>query len=241
MKVLIVCHHRKEDIGTFEEVLRERGFTLDIILGHEDKLPNIEPSAHDLTIIMGGAMGVYEADEHPYLYSEIEYIKKRIEVNKPLLGICLGGQLIAKALGGEVYKGKQGRETGWREIHVTDAGKKSPVHYLDATQTKMTQGHQDTFDLPDGAVLLATSEQYQNQAFSYGDKTLGFQYHPEMDEERMNVWLNEKNDFLTTDDMPKDQIAKDTKIYADKLKLQTAKFFNAWLDEVGLKEGAQHA
>lgn len=241
MKALVVCHHRIEDLGTLEPILHARGFDIDYVLGHEDKLPNIDTNEHDLTIVMGGSMGVYEAEKFPYLYNEVDYIKKRIAANKPLLGICLGGQLIAKSLGGNVYKGRQGKETGWCEIHMTSEGEGSAIRYLDASHTKMTQGHQDTFDLPDGAVLLAMSNQYKNQIFSYGDKVLGFQCHPELDAGMVQHWLNEKDDFMLTEEMTKEKISNDTEIYAEKLKEQTAKFFNEWLDEVGFKKETKNA
>ena len=234
MRALIVCHHSKQDLGTFEGLLTERGFALDFVLGHEDKLPDVKYDAHDLAIVMGGSMGVYEADKYPYLLNEISYIQKRLKHNLPFLGVCLGGQLMAKALGGEVYKGTNDKETGWCNVDVNKKGIQTPLQYLDASATKITQGHQDTFDLPEGTILLASSNQYKNQAFSYNDKALGLQFHPELDESLVDVWLNEKDDFLTTKTMSKEKMASDTKIYMETMKKQTAKFFKAWLDEVGL-------
>ena len=162
MRALVVYHHNEKDIGSFKPILERRGFEIDYIYGAEDKTPEHDPLTHDLAIVMGGSMGVYESDQYPYLLNEIKYLKKRLEDDLPTLGICLGGQLMAKSLGGDVYKGTNDKETGWREIEVTPAGEQSPVRHLGADHTKMMQGHQDTFDLPEGAVLLATSKQYKN-------------------------------------------------------------------------------
>ena len=236
MKALVVYHHDKKDIGSLQNILEQRGFEIDYIYAADDKMPDYNPSSHDLAIVMGGSMGVYESKDHPYLLNEINYLKKRLAADLPTLGICLGGQLMAKSLGGDVYKGGNDKETGWREINVTPEGQKSVVRYLDASYTKMTQGHQDTFTLPTNCVLLASSDQYTNQAFAYGENALGFQFHPEMHEELMENWLNNKNDFLTTSAMSKQRIIDDTKIYIETLKKQTAKFFNKWLDEVGYKD-----
>jgi len=232
MRALVVYHHNEKDLGSFKNVLEQRGFDIDYIYGADDKMAEHDPLTHDLAIVMGGSMGVYESDQYPYLLNEISYLRKRLDSDLPTLGICLGGQLMAKSLGGDVYKGTNDKETGWRDIHVTPEGEKSAVCHLDASHTKMTQGHQDTFDLPTNCVLLASSGQYKNQAFSYGKKALGLQFHPEMNEDLIWAWLNEKDDFLTTSDMSKEQISDDTKLYIETLIQQTAKFFNAWLDDV---------
>lgn len=232
MKVLVVYHHDKKDIGSLQDILEQRGFEIEYLYAADDKMPDYEPSNHDLAIVMGGSMGVYESDEHPYLLNEINYLKKRLAADLPTLGICLGGQLMAKALGGRVYKGANDKETGWREINVNEQGMQTSLKYLDASLTKITQGHQDTFDLPEGTILLASSNQYKNQAFSYKKKAFALQFHPELDEDLIGVWLNKKDDFLTTATMSKEKIAKDTQIYIETMKSQTAKFFKAWLDNV---------
>ena len=238
MRALVVYHHNEKDIGSFKPILERRGFEVDYIYGADDKTLDHDPLTHDLAIVMGGSMGVYESDQYPYLLNEISYLKKRLDNDLPTLGICLGGQLMAKSLGGDVYKGTNDKETGWREIEVTPAGEQSPVRHLDALYTKMTQGHQDTFDLPTNCTLLASSDQYKNQVFSHGKKALGFQCHPEMTVDLIDAWLNKKDDFLTTQTMSKERIVEDTKIYIETLTQQTEKFLNEWLDEVGFNKNA---
>jgi GMP synthase (glutamine-hydrolysing) len=233
MKVLAISHedHKSEDdLGSLLSVIKDRGYELDLYIGKEDALSNIDPHEHDVAIIMGGPMGVYEADEYPYLYREILYIKQRLKDDLPTLGICLGGQLMAAALGAYNYKGKNGKEIGWLEINLTEEGQKTPLKYLDAAQTKMMQGHQDTFDLPEGVTLLATSSQYQNQAFSYGKNALGVQFHPEITDMMIDRWI--KDGFLMDDDALKKQVLADTPKYKVTLEQQTSLFFNAWLDKV---------
>ncbi len=233
MRALVVCHKMKEDLGSFKELLIERGFEIDYVLGYEDRLGDIDPCAHDLTIFMGGTMGVYQADIYPYLYHEIDYIKKRLAADLPLLGICLGAQLMAKALGKDVYKGAQEPELGWREIMVNEVGLKTSAAHLDKAQTMMFQWHGDTFDLPDEAVLLASSAQYENQIYRVGKRGLGLQCHPEVTRIVIEILLvtlastyfgKGVSDVLA--------LREEAEKYAENLRKQTGLFFNGWLDEV---------
>ena len=145
MKVLAVCHKTEGDLGVFRDVLDARGADLNIVIGYEDKLPEIDPSAHDVAIVMGGAMGVYEAEDYPYLYSEIKYLEGRVANDKPTLGVCLGAQLMAASQGQKVYKGEEGPETGWREVSINETGVNTVLRHLDKSHTKMFQGHQMGF------------------------------------------------------------------------------------------------
>ena len=226
---LILCHKYKMDVGTIGPVLKARGYDLDFQIGFRDPLPAIDPLHHDLAVVMGGSMGVYEADDYPYLKSEMAYLKARMAARKPTLGICLGGQLMAASLGQIVEKGVQGPELGWHNIHVTAAGKDSPVRHLDAAHTKVAQAHSDRFNLPEDAVLLASSPLYPNQAFSIGPNILGFQCHPEVNEEIIEFWLQSKAYFTQTG-LTLQDIRRDTAQYADTLKKQTEKMLNEWLD-----------
>ncbi len=229
---LIITHKVHEDIGSLKNVLDERWFTLDQRLGYHDTLAGEDPLRHDLTIFMGGTMGVYQKNMFPYLEHEISYLKKRIAADKPTLGICLGAQLIAAACEKDVYKGTQGPEVGWREISINEAGQNTPVKHLDKNHTKMMQWHGDTFDLPDEALLLASSEAYKNQAYAIGKNILGLQCHPEVTSEKMEFWMaigvNELTRLSIDVNDLRDQSAQNGPI----LEQQTKQFFNEWLDEV---------
>lgn len=234
MKTLILCHKSQRDAGAFEDMLHARGADVEVRLAFDEGVADINPLAHDLTIFMGGPMGAYQTDLFPYLNDEVKYLEKRLEADKPYLGICLGGQLMARAMGAENYPGKAGKEIGWHAINVNEAGMKTPVQYLDASQTPMMQWHGDTFDLPKEATLLASSDLYQNQAFSYGKKALGFQCHPEVTNTNIELWLalgqNELQQVGLNVELLREQTLKNLPV----LDAQRTKFFNEWLNSVGL-------
>lgn len=186
-------------------------------------------------------MGVYQADIFPYLGDEINYIAKRLAADKPYLGICLGAQLMAKALGAEVYPGKQGKEIGWHSINVNEAGAKTPLKHLDAKQTPMMQWHGDTFDLPEGAVLLASSDQYQQQAIGFGKKGLGLQCHPEVTKSNIELWLATGYQELQQVGLNVPTLRAKTLENIETLNKQRTKFFNEWLDQVLETEEKQYA
>ena len=115
-------------------------------------------------------------------------IEKRIAAGLPTLGICLGAQLIARALGARVYPSGH-TEIGWTPLALTDAGRASPVRHLDGAHTSMLHWHGDTFDLPDNATRLASTPACENQAFAWGNHVLGLQCHPEIRTDRFEPWL----------------------------------------------------
>lgn len=232
MKTLIMCHKSKNDAGSFDDMLLEKGAEVEVRLGYDEGIKDIHPKDHDLVIFMGGPMGVYQKDIFPYLQDEIIFLEKRLELEKPYLGICLGGQLMAAAMGSDVYPGTQGKEIGWHSINVNDNGKNTPIKHLDASLTPMMQWHGDTFDLPKDAELLASSDLYANQAMSYGDKALGVQFHPEVTNTNIELWLalgqNELQQAGLTVPVLREQTKENLKI----LNTQRTKFFNEWLDQV---------
>jgi GMP synthase (glutamine-hydrolysing) len=232
-KALMLCHKTLTDGGTLADVLRARDdFTLDCYMAYDDPLQNIDPQEHDLTIFMGGAMGVYNRDIFPFLETEISYLKARLATKKPYLGVCLGAQLMATALGGDVSAGKQGKEVGWHSIQVNEAGLKTPLKYFDQSQTDMLQWHGDTFTMPEGCTLLASSETYKHQAIQYGDKALGVQFHPEVNKAILEMWTVFGFDTLLDLGINPHEFRQSFSKKLPVLKAQTEKFFNAWLDEV---------
>ncbi|MGB9729586.1 MAG: type 1 glutamine amidotransferase [Thermoprotei archaeon] len=174
MRVLAIYNHPIETLGTFREFIDNvKEIYADEIKGDEK---------FDALIIMGGPMGVYEKNKYSFLEVEIKLIKKAFKENKLLLGICLGSQLIAEALGGKVIKGPYGPEIGI--MKVKNLGEFKNIYGDEMT---VFQWHSDTFSLPDDAELLAYSSRYF-QAFKI-KKTLALQFHLEVTSELVSKWI----------------------------------------------------
>ena len=177
MRIHILQHESFESPGFILDWIAEKRHHLTFTKFYEDgMLPPLED--FDWLIIMGGPMGVYEEVKFPWLKSEKEFIKRSIEDRKIVLGICLGAQLIAAALGEKVYPNKN-KEIGWLDVKLTSDGKSNHLFTSFPEMIKVCQWHGDTFDLPAGAILLAESEACINQAFIYKDKTIALQFHLE--------------------------------------------------------------
>jgi GMP synthase (glutamine-hydrolysing) len=180
-----VRHVAFEDLGSWGPVLSASGFDVSVMdAGVDDVFEPIVRS--DLVVILGGPIGAYEADRYPFLVDELRAIGKRLRESRPTLGICLGAQLMAAALGSRVYPGGQ-KEIGYGPLELTEEGRASCLAKLDAHA--VLHWHGDTFDLPPGAALLAKSAMYDNQAFSLGTNVLGLQFHAEVDALRFEQWL----------------------------------------------------
>jgi GMP synthase (glutamine-hydrolysing) len=164
------------------------------------EIPNIRDFSH--LVVMGGPMAVYEIDRYAFLSYELAIIRVFIKTNRPVLGICLGAQMIAHALGADVYAGGT-QELGWSRVTITPEGMDDPVMStlsIDGRPlAEVFQWHGDTFDLPRNAVRIATSEIYQNQAFLYKDNVYALQFHIEVKPEMIIEWFKEKEgvDFET--------------------------------------------
>jgi GMP synthase (glutamine-hydrolysing) len=138
-----------------------------------------QPNEFDVLIVMGGPMGIYDDQQYPWLQLERKFIKQTIEDGKPVLGVCLGSQFIADALGSKVYAHTQ-KEIGWFNLDKTDKANDSVFGKHLPQQFTALHWHSDTFDLPDTATPLLTSEACENQAFSFEDRVLALQFHLEM-------------------------------------------------------------
>ncbi|HJV85347.1 MAG TPA: glutamine amidotransferase [Noviherbaspirillum sp.] len=186
MHCLAIRHVAFEDLGTFGPVLQETGFTIGYAQAGVDRLSPGEWDAADLVVVLGGPIGVNDQALYPFLAEEIALINARLAQGKPLLGICLGAQMIAAALGARVYPGRA-KEIGWGDVVLTEAGHISALSVLEGAP--VLHWHGDTFDLPQGATLLASTSVAPHQAFSLGKNVLALQFHPEADAARMDEWL----------------------------------------------------
>lgn len=132
----------------------------------------------DWLVVMGGPMGIHDDAKYPWLVREKQFLRESIDRGKTVVGICLGAQLIAEALGARVYRNAH-KEIGWLPIELTDEGRESRLLVFFSHRFEVFQWHGDTFDLPEGAVHLARSEGCEHQAFLYDGRVLGLQFHLE--------------------------------------------------------------
>lgn len=199
---LILQHARQEGAGLFEGILAERkNWRAKTIRLYEDKSLPVSPAQFDMILIMGGPMNVDQTEIYPFLKPELEFMEKGLELQVPMLGICLGAQLIAKAAGACVYRGHE-REIGWYNVQLTSHGKQDPCFCEFDSDFSVFQWHEDTFNLPPRALPLVTSATYPNQAFRLGS-AYGLQFHLEVTLPMIAQWFEFAGDFADTKIEPK--------------------------------------
>ncbi|MCF6096939.1 type 1 glutamine amidotransferase [Thermovorax subterraneus] len=188
MQVLVIQNVAQEGPGIITEIFLKKGLRLDVrIMDQPGAILPKTISGYKALIILGGPMGAYEEEKYPYLCQVQELIHDAIDRRRPVLGICLGGQLIARALGA-VVKPNVVKEIGWYKIHLTEAGKKASLFQDLPEEFWAFQWHGDTFDIPEGASLIAEGDTCINQAFIYRDCALALQFHLEVTPIIINQW-----------------------------------------------------
>ncbi len=184
---LLIVHRETSDPGRVGRLLSQCGYDLDIRcpnLGHA--LPE-SMAGYDAAVIFGGPMSVNDGHDMPGIGAELAFMPKILESDTPFLGICLGAQLLARTLGADVWPHPKGlTEIGYYRIIPTKAG----ATYFDGP-TMFYEWHREGFDLPASATLLATGETFTNQAFRYGERALGIQFHPEVTREMIGKWTEQ--------------------------------------------------
>lgn len=189
MKALVVQNTVSEGMGLLEDVLRSKGWDLDIrCMEHAGSVLPETINGHDCMVIMGGPMGANDGEQYPHLIKVQNLIRQAVYSHFPTVGICLGAQLIAKAMGGRVIRNPV-KEIGWYPVSLTEYGFRSPI--FDGLPGEFTffQWHQDTFTLPEYGRWLVRGKTCLNQAFSIDNYIWGLQFHPEVSLEMIERWV----------------------------------------------------
>jgi len=187
-KILVFQHVPFEPLGTLDPLLKESGFRIRYI--NFGRQPEAKPTLenYEALIVLGGPMNSDQIDSYPNLITEVEIIREAVQRDMSILGICLGAQLLAKALGGSVSRNPV-REIGWYDVELTESGVNDPVLSAFARKQQVFQWHEDGITLPPDAVHLASSPASEVQAFRHGRHAYGFQFHLEASLPLIERWL----------------------------------------------------
>lgn len=237
MSKILVCQHvAHEPLGTLNPLFKDSGLRIRYVNFGRD--PHAQPTleGYEGLVILGGPMNVDEGDKHPHLNHEPVLIEEAVRRDIPVLGICLGAQLIAKALGARVMKNPV-KEIGWYDVRPTGEGKKDPLIGTFAESEKIFQWHGDTFSIPAGCHHLATADTCAHQAFRYGKKVYGFQFHLEVDEKLIHRWLevpvNRRDLELMKTNPHTASILEQTPHFINRLKELSRNTFGKFLELFG--------
>lgn len=189
MHALVLQHVAVEGPGTLAPLLQARGWTLDTVALYTGAPLPDDPRRYQAIIVMGGPMSVHDETEYPFLRAEQVFLTQALTHDVPLLGICLGSQLLAKTLGARVYRNPQ-KEIGWYTVDLTPAGQEDTLFAGITSPVPVFQWHGDAFDLPRGATLLASSPLCPHQAFRYGERAYGLLCHLEVTPEIIQTWIH---------------------------------------------------
>jgi GMP synthase (glutamine-hydrolysing) len=229
----VIRHVAFEDLGVFECVLAQRGIAVRYVDAGVDHLEAAEIANADVLIVLGGPIGVYDAPAYPFLAGELRLIERRLRVGAPLLGVCLGAQLIAAAAGARVYPGPA-KEVGFAPLTLTPEGQMSSLGALSAARNMVLHGHGDTFDVPSGALRLASTELTPNQAFSIGANVLALQFHMEADPRYLERWLIGHTTELALAKLDVAELRAQIARHGAAVAAAGSSAFSLWLDRLNL-------
>jgi GMP synthase (glutamine-hydrolysing) len=229
-RAVAIRHVPFEDLGTLEPRLVRDGYDIEVLDAGKHDLSLTESRPCDLLIVLGGPISVNDREDFAFIDQEKAIIRNRLAKDEPTLGICLGAQLMASALGSRVFAG-EAKEIGWAPLQLTPAGQQHPLRHLDA-ETETFHWHGETFDLPSGADLLGSTSICSNQAFAYGKRGLALQFHPEVTGASLERWYIGHAVELAHAQIAISELRRQAAAHSEKHAARAGLFFDEWLASI---------
>lgn len=221
-KILVFQHVPHEGLGNFEGVFRQQGLEISLIPSFDRDLSAIKLNETGCggMVVMGGPMSANDHETLPFIREELRLIEEALEEGVPFLGVCLGAQMLAKVLGSKVYPGNK-KEIGWYPLYLQEGAPQDLVFKDFPRETLMFQWHGETFNLPKGSKLLASSDLFPHQAFAYEGRAYGLQFHPEITLPMIREWVTLGKSEIAQAGLPKssEEILADSEKYSEGLKI----------------------
>jgi GMP synthase (glutamine-hydrolysing) len=226
-RVVFVQHGEVDKPGLLGDVLAENGLFLEVAHPYVERRLNIQVDEFDGFVFGGGGQSVWDVERYPYLEDECRVIRQAVQVAKPVLGLCLGGQLIARASGGDVRRAEK-KEIGFYSVTLTENAATDPLANLFPKCFGAAHWHGDIFELPAGAVHLASSVMTPNQMFRIGRNVYGFQFHPEMTAALFEELVRDEEEWFHGEGLDAEALIRDAGNVLPRLEASAREFFKAW-------------
>ncbi len=231
-KIYVLQHHPVENLGSIADALEGAALAWQYVRVYDGQPVPASIKGAGGVIVMGGPMGVYQTDRYPWLGDEMRLIEDAMKSNLPVLGVCLGAQILAAALGAKVERNPNGKEIGWYPIQLSDSAKDDRLmRELPATLTPF-HWHGDIFDLPPGAISLASSEKTPCQAFRHGDKAYGFQFHFEVTRDGVSAMAGAFAKELDREHIAADRMIAQADDFTPALEKTSDTVFSRWASPI---------
>ncbi len=230
-RAVALRHLAFEDLGLLADVLSAARYHATYRDAGVDELDDLRLDRGDLLIVLGGPISAYDDDRYPFLADELRLIERSLRADVPVLGICLGAQLLARTLGARVYAGSA-KEIGFAPVTLTPEGRTGCLGVLERSATPVLHWHGDTFDLPAGADRLAETDVTPNQAFGLGSRVLGLQFHVEADLACFERWLIGHTGELAAEQIDINGLRAEARQHAALLVRSGRSVMKKWLDGI---------